>query len=67
MLFLKMANGTGRMKIKVAGRIYDSTNIPIMLIMSDKEKEDIQKLNGNIYTIITPRMTEEEIRIFNNE
>lgn len=59
-----MVSGVGQMKIKVAGRIFDSANGPIMIIMDDKEKEEIQRLDGNIYTIVTPRMSKEEIEKF---
>ncbi len=64
MSYSKMVNGVGQMKVKVAGRIFDSANGPIMIIMDDNEKEEIQKLDGNIYTIVTPRMSEEEIEKF---
>jgi len=58
-----MINGAGQMKIKVAGRIYDSVNVPVMIVMNDKEKDEIQKLEGNIYAI-TPRMSEKEVEEF---
>jgi len=54
------------MKVKVAGRVFDSNNVPIMIMFSDEEKKKYN-LNHNEIIVVTPRMNNEEIENFINK
>lgn len=52
------------MIIKVAGKFFDSANVPIMIIFSDEEKIQLKNMKDNKFVVPTPRMNEEEIQKF---
>ena len=54
------------MKVKVAGRVFDSNNVPIMIMFSDEEKKKYN-LSHNEIIVVTPRMNNEEIENFINK
>ena len=54
------------MKIKVGKKIYDSENEPIMVILTEKDKENIFNMfpTATKYCCYPDNLTEEEIRKF---
>lgn len=49
------------MIVKVAGKVFDSANVPIMIIFSEEEKNRMKSIENNEFIVLTPRMSEEEI------
>ena len=54
------------MQVKIGNKIYDSNKEPIMLILSDEDKENIAKMHSDKYKIISAPsgMDVKEVRKF---
>ncbi len=54
------------MKIKIGDNIYDGSKEPIMVILTDKDKENIKRMltSCTLYCQYPDDMTEEQIDLF---
>jgi len=57
------------MKVKVVDRIYDGTKVPIMVILTEKDKENIKRMlpSATKYCMYPETMTEDEARVWMKE